>query len=353
MKFEGQPTYSRQAYEETEKGIQDVKDAAKGNGSVEDLRVLVQEKKTLESQKADLHDQAFDEATEMNRERDVLAQERMAKEAADTAEADRLRAEILGETAIHETASAEVVSAQTDSKPESLAAEASKQELEEARIIMEPDVMSAERKQTHSANTEQSATVRQAENIPANESKPGIFDKMKSFFSGEKQEESKESLVGKLKNFLGKPKENGEYRDMVDGQGNFDIKNAYSNIRSKKWRQEKFEKGVAFAGATATLLSGSGLLAGGLAGVGIEGGAATIAAMSPLIGAAMSGALYAVPAVGIGAAVAWGGVKLWNMYKRRKALRVADELFIRQNGGDVKDSRTEAWLADRKQDFDL
>lgn len=334
MKFEGQPTYSRQAYEETEKGIQDVKDAAKGNGSVEDLRTLVQEKKTLESQKADLHGQAWDEATEMDRERDALVQERVAQEAADAAEAERLRAEILGETTISEPTSVEVAPVGMESKTMASATEmplAVDADFEESIVTLEP-----------------------AESVQKSVSeKPGLFDRMKSFFSGEKEEEPKESLVGKLKDFLGKPKENGEYRNMLDEQGNFDIRNAYGNIRSKKWRQERFEKGVAFAGATATLLSGSGLLAGGLAGVGIEGGAATIAATSPLIGVAMSGALYAVPAVGIGAAAAWGGVKLWNMYKRRKALRAADELFIRQNGNDRKDSRTKEWLADRKQDFDL
>lgn len=322
MKFEEQSTYSRQAYEDTEKGIQDVKDAAKGNASVEELRALVQEKKTLESQKADLHGQAFDEATEMNRERDALAQERAAKEAADTAAADRLRAEILGESVAPEATSVEAAPVLAESKPEN-------------------------------AVTEQLLPVSQVESVPASEPAHGFFDKMKSFFSGEKQEESRESLIEGLKSFLGKPKENGEYRDMVDEQGNFDIKNAYNNIRSKKWRQEKFEKGVAFAGATATLLSGSGILAGGLAGVGIEGGAATIAATSPLIGAAMSGALYAVPAVGIGAAAAWGGVKLWNMYKRRKALRAADELFIREHGNDKKDAWNKGTLRGLRSDYGL
>jgi hypothetical protein len=333
MKFGEQPTYSRQAYEDTEKGIQDVKDTARGDASVEELRALVSEKQSLESQKADLHGQAFDEATEMNRERDALAEERAAKEASDTAEADRLRAEILGEAATPETASLEEVPVERESKTIASTAE--------MPLAVNTD------------SEESIVTLEQEEPAQKTESSRGFFDKMKSFFSGEKQEEPKESLVGKLKDFLGKPKENGEYREMVDERGNFDIKNAYSNIKSKKWRQEKFEKGVAFVGATATLLSGSGLLAGGLAGVGIEGGAATIAATSPLIGAAMSGALYAVPAVGIGAAAAWGGVKLWNMYKRRKALRAADELFIREHGNDKKDAWNKGTLQGLRSDYGL
>lgn len=103
MKFGEQPIYSRQAYSDTEKGIQDVKDIAQGSDSVEDLRALVQEKKGFEAQKAELHGQAWDEAIEMNKEHDVLAQESASQAEADAAEVERLRSEILGEGAVSET----------------------------------------------------------------------------------------------------------------------------------------------------------------------------------------------------------------------------------------------------------
>lgn len=103
MKFGEQPVYSRQTYEDTEKGIQDIKDVAKGSGSIEDLRVLAENKKTLEGQKADLHDQAWDEAKGMDKERDALTQESAAQAEADDAEVERLRSEILGEGAVSET----------------------------------------------------------------------------------------------------------------------------------------------------------------------------------------------------------------------------------------------------------
>lgn len=97
MKFGEQPKYSRRAYEENEKGIQDVKDIAKGSGSVEELRTLVREKKALEAQKVELYSHAWDEANEMNKEQEALAQESAAQAKADANEVERIRAEILGE----------------------------------------------------------------------------------------------------------------------------------------------------------------------------------------------------------------------------------------------------------------
>lgn len=141
MKFGEQPTYSRTAYEDTEKGIQDVKDTAQGTDSVEDLRTLVQEKRALETQKADLHGQAFDEAIDMNKEHDALAQDRTVQAEADAAEVARIRAEILGESAAPETTSAEAVPDQAGPESTNFVTETSltEQKIQEEQNISEEE----------------------------------------------------------------------------------------------------------------------------------------------------------------------------------------------------------------------
>ncbi len=141
MKFGEQPTYSRQAYEDTEKGIQDVKDIAQGSDSVEELRTLVQEKKGLEAQKAELHGQAWDEANEMNKEHDALAQESAAQAETDAAEVARIRAEILGESAASEAASVEVDSDPTSPESTNFVTEMSltEQKIQEEQNIPEEE----------------------------------------------------------------------------------------------------------------------------------------------------------------------------------------------------------------------
>ncbi len=393
MKFGEQPAYSKEAYEDTEQGIKDIKSAARGEVSTEALRSLAAEKQALESQKAELHGQAFDEATLMDQEHNVLAADRTAQAEADAAEAAQLRAEILGEDATLETTSSELSPVQADQELTIPPAGPNEKDVEDASLIngaldiatedagkglgKMPNIAKLEAKSAdemdvlveklrdlddpearvvqESASQEKVEGVpRLAENVSKSESATGFLDKVKSFFSGERKEESKESLLEKLNGCLGKERKKDFRREnMIDENGNFIVDNAYHNIWLKKFNQDKVEENIALTGGIATVLSGSGLMIAMRASVGIEGGMAAVVASNPWLGPAIEASIYATPAIAAVAAGAWAGVKLYNMYKRRKAARYADELFARKQGVDIETARNGGTLTRLKQNFGL
>jgi len=86
--------YSRQAFDEVEDGIRDVQGSVKEGDSLETLREKAAEKKELETQRTDLHSQAWDQAIEENQQFD---KEKNQQAEADRMEADRLLREIRGD----------------------------------------------------------------------------------------------------------------------------------------------------------------------------------------------------------------------------------------------------------------
>lgn len=362
MKFGEQPAYSRQAYEETEKGIQDVKDAAKGSGSVEELRTLASEKNALEAQKTDLHGQAWDEATKMNQERDALAQERAAQEKSDAAEADRLRAEILGETAASETASVEVAPVEVASEPTSPVAEASEQDFEDAHLVNRlvdkkresgatPDMEKlgaksaeemddlARRLRTDAGqrvlakefpspalSPEQPVAASKPEVVSKAEVPRGFFDKVKSFFSGEKsgemsgeesetEEASPEEIKGKAwEEFC------TEYPGM-EGETYGQLETAIKRAHSKYEDRYNYQRNALIAGSLAG--SGSVVIASMVGGVpaflsGIATMGGTTATAAGIAGAATFGTLiFVAPA----ALLAYGAYSKFKRYQEVRKIK--------------------------------
>lgn len=100
--------YSRQAFDAVESGIKAVQGSVKEGDSLDTLRKKAAEKRELETQRTDLHNQAWDQAIEENQQFD---KEKNQQAEADRMEAARLLREIRGD------APSEVSAQETGQKP--------------------------------------------------------------------------------------------------------------------------------------------------------------------------------------------------------------------------------------------
>lgn len=90
MGLENGKGYSRQAYEDTEKGIKDVVDSIDASAPVEQLREKFAEQNELVGEKETLHNEAWDQAVAENTARDETKVSQEAQKAAEQSEAAEL-----------------------------------------------------------------------------------------------------------------------------------------------------------------------------------------------------------------------------------------------------------------------
>jgi len=90
MSLENGKGYSRQAYEDTEKGIKNVVDSIDASAPVEQLREKFAEQNELVGEKETLHNEAWDQAAAENTARDEAKVSLEAKKAAEQSEAAEL-----------------------------------------------------------------------------------------------------------------------------------------------------------------------------------------------------------------------------------------------------------------------
>lgn len=307
MGLENGKGYSRQAYENTEKGIKDVVDSIDASAPVEQLREKFAEQNELVGEKETLHNEAWDQAVAENTARDEAKVSQEMQKAAEQSEA----AELLKK--MHENAGI---------KPESAIPNGSSQEDPKAFSDLSGLITSGELDATL-ANIGPRLDKSTKYSVEQKEALSKVIEKrsqeLKEKGTERLAQQEKEEELNKLYESLNLPPnkqgaDNLYSRESVDKEGGIGHKidqGLRGEIYNDRKKREKFAIGSAFTGGFTTLASLGALIASG-----------TEASVFGYSGAALATAGFGIGAAGLGilavGGLGWAGMKAWHAYKERR-----------------------------------